>query len=175
MTLDEIMAQTLEEGDCVLWTGRMGTSSCKTTPIYKSKIDGHWQNIPVCRKVWEFTRGPIPAGKIIYRSCCNDRCLGCLVLGVRGDAMRLRKKLGLSKHSPSTRASLTSGARGRSNIKHTIEQAREVRALLATGLPRVEISHRTGVTRDAIGDIATGRAWRETSYASSVFSWRPAA
>lgn len=173
-TLDRILDNCEEVGDCLEWQGRMGCGGCKVTPIYKARINGKAVNVPVCREVWELTRGPIPAGRIVYRKCCNDRCVSCLALGVRGDAMRQRKKLGLAAHAPSTRAALTIGARKRSTVKNSIEKAREVRALVADGVKGDErIGALTGVHPDMVAEIRRGDAWRETSHASSVFAWRP--
>ncbi len=175
-TLAEIMSQTEEVGDCLEWTGFIGTKGGDSgKPMYKWWNGRYSANVPVCREVWALTNGPIPAGKIVYRLCCNDRCIGCLALGQRGDPMRRRKKLGLTKHSPATRASLTNGARGRANVKHTIEQAREVRDLISAGLKVREIVERTGMPEWTVSDIRSNRSWKETSYASSVFSWRPGA
>ncbi len=175
LTLLQIMAQTVEVGECVEWTGPMGCGGDAGKPIYKRWNGRYNTNEPVCREIWALTRGPISPGRIVYRKCCNDRCIGCLALGVRGDAMRQRKKLGLAKHSPSTRAALTSGARGRAGIKGSIESARAVRDLLATGSTRTNAAKQTGLPLNIVTDIGLGRSWLETSHASSVFSWRPAA
>jgi hypothetical protein len=173
MNLAQIMANTVEVGDCIEWQGRMGCGGSSTTPIYKSWNGRYSTSIPVCREVWQFTRGPIPAGKIVYRLCCNNRCIGCLALGVRGDAMRQRKKIGLAKHRPSTRAAITRGSRIRKTAKYGLDQARVVRAAVATGKTRKEAAIRAGVSYDAACQMAAGNTWAETSHASSVFTWRP--
>lgn len=172
-----VAAKSIEVGDCLEWQGAMGCSGSASQPIIKTRRDGKPIEIYVARKVWELNRGPIPAGRIVYRSCCNNRCVGIdhLRLGRRGDAMRARKRLGLSKHSPSTIAALTVGIRKGPNVKYTIEAAREVRRLAANGLGTGEISAATGVHPDMVSDIRRGRAWRETAPVGSVFSWRPAA
>jgi hypothetical protein len=169
-----IEANSVEVGECVEWQGRMGSAGCAGQPIIKDRIDGKTVNVSVIREVWKLRNGPIPEGKLVYRTCCNDRCIGCLALGVRGDVMRHRRRMWLAKHTPSTRAALTRGARSRANVKNTAEQARAVRELAAVGVPDILISGATDVGIAMVADIRRGRAWAEQSHAASVFSWRPA-
>lgn len=164
-----------EAGECIEWTGRMGCGGCKGQPIIKTRIDGKAVNVSVVREVWKIKHGPIPDGRIVYRTCCNDRCIGCLALGRRGDAMRQRRRLGLAKHAPSTRAALTRAARNRAHVKNTPEQARAVRELAAVGVPDILIADCTDVSLSMVADIRRGKAWRETAPQGSVFSWRPSA
>ena len=177
MTLAEITAQCVEVGDCLEWQGMMagaGSGRRRSQPIYKRWNGRYNDSVSICREVWTIKRGPIPPGKIVYRTCCNDRCLKCLAVGDPGAAHRLRKKLGLAAHTPAARAAITSGSRARSTAKYSIEIARNVRALAAEGLKNAEIVARTGLPLHAVSDMKT-RSWQDTSHASSVFVWRPAA
>lgn len=170
---EAILANCDEVGDCLEWRGPYGRGRSSVTPIVKVRIDGQTQNLPVVRLMWEHTRGPIPPGKIVYRTCCNHRCVQCLKLGVRGDAHRQRRKLGLSAHRPETVASITNSARTRATTTNTMEKARECRALSAQGLRDHEVAALTGVHADVVADIRRGDAWRESAPGASVFSWRP--
>jgi len=172
-SLAAILANCDEVGECMEWRGPYGNGRCKVTPILKLRINGRTENLPVARLVWEHTKGPIPPGKIVYRKCCNHRCVQCLALGKRGDAHRQRKKMGLSGHSQSTLVSLTNGARGRATAKNTMEQARECRRLVAEGFTDLQTAGRTGVHPDMVADIRRGKAWREHAALASIFSWSP--
>lgn len=171
----EILAKCEEVGECLEWPGPYGSGRNRCSPLLRARIDEHRENLPVLRILWEAKRGPIPDGKIIYRHCCNDRCVGCLRIGERGAAHRRRKQLGLMKHSASTLASLTRGARNRGNLKCSEVQAAEIRELLAQGLTEREVSERTGMTRYVVADVRTGRSWKPVAHQASVFTWRPTA
>lgn len=170
-----IAARTVEVGDCLEWTGRFGVGGTSCVPIIKTRICGKATNVIVPRAVWEAANGPIPAGRIVYRHCCNDRCvrLEHLKCGKRGDQLRRRAALGLAGHMPSTRAAITRAARR--NGKYSEAQAAEVRALAAVGVRDDQISAATGVGLAMVADIRRGRAWATGVQAASVFAWRPAA
>lgn len=169
-----ILAQCVEEGDCLLWQGAMGVGSNRANPIVKGILaSGKVNNLPVRRMVWEHRNGPLPPGKVVYRTCCQYRCLKCLDAGPPGAPARQRKLAGLSAHSPSARAALTSGARGRGNLVNTPEQVLEVKRLLAQGGSNPEVARQTGVSTAMVSKIRLGTCWRETAPSASVFSWRP--
>jgi energy-coupling factor transporter ATP-binding protein EcfA2 len=173
LKLEDVLALCIEDGDCLLWQGTMGTGKNKATPhLNFIAPDGTRGRLMMARTTWEARNGrPVPAGKIVYRTCCNERCLEHLKLGVRGDAHRQRKRLGLTGHSPATIAALTIGARNREGIVCSIETAREVRALLYSGLRNIDVSRRTGVDESTVSCIKRGKAWAESLPAASVFSW----
>lgn len=172
-SLEAIYANCDEVGECLEWRGPFGCGRNKGTPIVKVAANGKRTNAPVVRLVWEQTRGPIPDGKIVYRHCCNYKCVACLKLGVRGDVHRLRKKLGKAAHSPTTIVAITNGSRARHNVKNSIEKARECRALSAQGLSDPKVSELTGVHPEMVANIRRGEAWKEHAAPASVFSWRP--
>lgn len=167
--IEAIRSRCIEVGDCLEWQGSMGAGRNGSQPI--SGKDKR----PVRRLMWEAEHGPIPEGRIVCCTCGNSRCVGHLALGKRGDPQRLRARLGLTRHMPSTIASLTRGARERATAKHSMEQARAVRELAAIGIPDVLISWATDVTPDAVGEIRRGHTWREHMAPASVFAWRPGA
>lgn len=170
----EIAAKSVEVGECVEWLGKMGSGSAKfaNTPLLGTRKDGRSVNLIVARLVYEAERGPIPSGKLVYRSCCNNRCIAAahLRLGTLADVKRVRRAAGLTSHTPSTRAALTRGARSRVNVVNDMEKARAVRALVAAGLHDEQIAEQTGVRRCMVSDIRRGKAWQEQCAGASVFN-----
>lgn len=169
-----IASRSIEVGDCLEWQGKMGRGSAKSpnTPIIATRDGARKVNLIVPRLVWESEHGPIPSGKLIYRSCCNNYCIAGVHLkcGTLADVKRVRRAAGLTAHTPSTRAALTRGARSRANIVNDMDKARAVRALVADGLHDDEIAEQTGVGRSMVSDIRRGRAWKEQCAGASVFN-----
>ena len=175
--LERVRAQLIEVGDCLEWQGPMHKGRRnKSQPVICVHIPskGYTGKLPVRRLLWEADHGPIPPGRIVYCKCGNDRCVGHIALGKRGDAHRVRARLGLMRHSPATVAALTRGARERATALHSMEQARAVRELASHDVPDILISWATDVTLDAVGEIRRGSTWREQVATASVFAWRPA-
>lgn len=171
LSLAALLANADEVGDCLEWRGPYAGRG-RVTPIARRYVEGRSENLSVIRLVWEQTEGPIPQGRIVYRDCCNHRCIRCLKCGKRGDVQRHRAKMGLAAHSPAALAALTRTARARPTTKNTLEQARQARLLVAQGLSDAEVSQRTGIHEDVVADIRRGKAWREDAFAgASVFTW----
>lgn len=158
------MAQAQEVGECLEWQGHFSNRG-KTQPSVKVRLDGknYSDNLSVPRLLWEAENGPVPAGKWVYRKCCNNACvlLDHLAIGTRNDLMKARKKAGTTKHAPTTLIALTRAARKREATINTPERARMVRELLAGGERHEEVSARTGVSLAMVAEIGQGRAWRE--------------
>lgn len=163
------LAQAAEVGDCLEWQGPF---SCKgVTPCVKAKDPAkdpstrRTDNFAVPRLLWAAANGPIPKGKLIYRTCCNNACvcMDHLRCGSRAEWARARKRAGTSKHSATALLHLTLAARRRANIFNTIEKAREVRSLAAVGLKTPQIAAQTGVHPEMVYEIRRGDAWRELS------------
>lgn len=168
----ELAAHTTEVGECLEWTGTYGSGRRNlSTPILRRRIDGKRVELLLTREVYKLHHGEIPAGLTVYRTCCNYACLAKahLAVGPMGSHMRQRQKLGLARHSQSTRAAIALAQRSRS--KYRPEQIAEVRALLCEGLTVAETSRRTGVHRDTVSDVKGRRAWLDTAPAGSVWSW----
>lgn len=160
------MQEAQEVGDCLEWQGLFSNRG-KTQPSIKARLPGknYSDNISVPRLLWEAEHGPIPAGKWVYRTCCNNACvcLEHLAIGTRKDLMRARRKAGTTQHAPTTLIALTLAARRRANNVNTEDDARKVRELLAEGLKRSQVAEETGVHPDMVADIASGKAWRDLS------------
>jgi hypothetical protein len=161
--LQKGMAEAVEVGECLEWQGKMGNK--KTIPVVQSR-EGMKYNAEysVPRLLWEREKGPIPAGKLVYRKCCNNACveLSHLAVGTRAQWIENRRKRGLTKHTAAHIVNLTQGARRRQTTINSLEKAREVRALLSEH-SRDEVASLTGVSRAMVDEIARGRAWKDHS------------
>lgn len=160
----EGMAHAQEVGECLEWQGNIAKDR-QPSVGFRFPGKGYSDNVSVPRFLWERENGPIPAGKMVYRKCCNNACVrqDHLAVGKRADAIRARMKQGATKHSAATIMSITIKARKRTTTLNSLEKAKEVRLLAAEGLNRKEISERTGVSVPMVVDIRAGRAWRDLS------------
>jgi hypothetical protein len=171
---DQVMALCVEVGDCLEWQGPMGVGKNSACPIFR-KYDGQrTKNYQVARLVWEGRNGPIPEGRIVYRHCCNDRCVGCLRLGKPGDAMRHRGRRGVMRGSGPRIAASTAASRARKATICTEEIADQVRILLAEGMTSAQAASATGMTVNIVKNIRRGTCWHRSSQGASIFNWRPA-
>lgn len=157
------LVEAIEVGDCLEWQGYF---ACRgTTPVVKARnvVKARTDNFSVPRMVWEAANGPIPAGKLVYRKCCNNACvlLDHLTVGTRKEWGKHRAKVGDAKHHNATKIALTLAARRRAGTKNDMDKAREVRSLRAEGVRRADIAAQTGVSEALVADICQGRRWAE--------------
>ena len=168
-TIDELvhigMAHAQEVGDCLEWQGHMSNKGTQPTVKHRAPGKDYSNNVSVPRVLWERKNGPVPAGKLVYRKCCNNACVleDHIKVGSRADSMKARIRAGASKHSAATVISLTLAARRRAATVNTPEKARAVLSLTAEGLSIAQIADRTGVNPTMVKEIRQGRAWRELS------------
>lgn len=169
-SMDQLLAEGLakaqEVGNCLEWQGYMdhgATPSIKTREIR----DGREKVVSytVAKVLWVKKHGPLPAGHIVYRTCCNGACVNedHFAAGPRAQFFAARKKAGVTKHSTATIIKQTMAARARSYTKYTIDQARKVRSMLSEGLKAQQVSDQTGVSLDMVHKIGAGRSWRDTA------------
>ena len=168
----------VEREGCHEWQGAMrenGTGSKSGQPVWNTTINGKRKTFTIIREVWTRAGRSLPKGHIVYRTCCNHKCirLAHLACGPRGSAHKHRAKLGLMKHGLETIAKITEKARARPSTKYSPELAAKVRELVPLGLTNEEISKRTGVSVPMVSDIRTGSAWRAAARGASVFNYRP--
>jgi hypothetical protein len=176
MDVDNYIAtHTVEVGDCLEWTGTMvsGSSRVANTPVVHTTVNGKSKNLIVTRYVWARKNGPVPAGQVVFRTCCNNACVDedHLAAGTRKDLKAARKAAGQTRHDVSTRASMKRSAQARPQA-HTALQARCVRELLAAGLDRESIAEQSGISPAMVKEIHLGRKCREMLPGSSVFHAR---
>lgn len=106
----------------------------------------------VHRLIYRFLVGEIPPGLVVRHSCDNSSCVEIdhLLLGTAqdNDADRVERNR-QAKGERHGMAKLTEG------------QVREIKELLKTGLPALEIAKRYGVkSRHCIYAISNGETWR---------------
>lgn len=156
------MERAIEVGECLEWQGMMGNTG-KQVPIVRSREGKTYSaQVSAPRVLWEQKYGPIPAGMVLWRECCNNKCvkLSHLRLGTRVEWNRHRTEKGLFKHTIGHILNLTKGARNRATTVNTLERARQVRALLAQH-SRKEVAQITGISQCMVNDIALGRSWKD--------------
>lgn len=168
----------VEREGCHEWQGAMrrnASGSKSGQPVINTTENGKKTVRTAHREVWLQAGRRIPKGQIVYRTCCNDRCIRLehLACGPRGAAHKHRAKLGLMKHGVETIAKITKKARARPTTKYSPELAAKVRELVPQGLTNEQIAAQTGVSLPMVADIRTGHAWRETARGASVFDFRP--
>jgi hypothetical protein len=159
--LDAGLARVVEIGECIEWQGKFACKGATPVVPFFNREKRRTDNASVPRLIWERDHGPIPAGKLVYRTCCNNACVRHLACGTRKDAMRARRKAGTTAHAPTTRITLTLAARRRANVSNSIEKARQVRQLAAASVKTDEIAQRTGVHPTMVAEIRQGRCWLE--------------
>ncbi|WP_294768600.1 hypothetical protein [uncultured Rhodoferax sp.] len=161
--LAEGMAAAVEVGDCLEWQGKFACKGVTPVVAYFDQEKRRTDNESVIRMLWESKNGPIPEGHLVYRTCCNNACVldSHIKCGTRKDWAKARKKLGATKHKPTTRIAITLAARRRPDVTNSIEKARLVRSMSAARMPVADIARATGVHRVMVKEIRQGRAWKE--------------
>jgi hypothetical protein len=157
------LAKCVEVGDCLEWQGKMGNSG-KVPAVMSRAHHPYSAEYPIPRELWKQHKGPIPEGMLVYRTCCNNKCVALdhLAIGTRAQWHKNRKKQGKSKHTAAHIASITQARRKSPDVVNTLEKARHVRSLLGE-YTREEVSRMTGVSEAMVRDIARERAWKDQS------------
>lgn len=154
MSLDTILARTVEEGDCLLWQGRISNGS----PVLY--LDGAYRTVR--RLVWEAANGPIKPG--LHPSCrCREpacvRLEHIRLLTIKQIAQLAAREGRFS--SLTRRASLAAAARKRSRL--TPEQVARIRAADSAA----SIARELGIAKSTASKIRRGESWR--TLGASVF------
>lgn len=155
---------TVEEGDCLVWTGRTGHGS----PI--ARLCGQVRTIrPV---VLALAGTLIPAGMVAVDTCRHPGC-------VRLDHLRVATKKQLGRRTskegslrrPPRIAALIRAGQTRKNLKLNHEIADQIRR---SSLSAEEEAAIRGVAPSTIRDVRAWRTWSKGGVPNnSVFSWRP--
>lgn len=69
---ERIFANTIVEGDCWIWTGRLDRYGYGNINV---RVYGVHMNLKAHRVAFEHFIGPIPAGKELDHVCCNTACV----------------------------------------------------------------------------------------------------
>lgn len=151
------MSKAEEVGDCLEWQGPFH----QHVPIVRVRFEGknYSDGVQVPRKLWEAANGPVPDGKLAYRSCCNNACvlLDHIVVGTRQEWADCRKKAGVSGHSPATKAAIAAARRKQG--KYTVDQVIDIKNMTRDGVLVRDIVERTGVSRAMVMDIRSQKSW----------------
>lgn len=129
--------------DCVEWTGYRNTSGYGIATHKGSKVRAH-------RLEWEREYGPIPEGLCVLHHCDNPPCINVkhLFLGTQRENIEDRDRKGR-------------GAKPPSRAKLTLEQAREMRALYASGgTTQQQLADAFGISRRSVRDVVVGKSYR---------------
>lgn len=82
-----IAASTERRGDCLIWTGSVGSHGYGRVTVDGSRELAH-------RYVWAREHGPIPDGLYIDHTCWNKRCLNVAHLRLSTNAQNVRSRSG---------------------------------------------------------------------------------
>lgn len=170
LALETLYQHTTEEGDCMLWNHSLNSDGYP-----QARIDGDTVNV----RQWVFaqTGKTKKAGWCLSTRCGNKDCVNPehLMQITRSSANVAAYKTGRRNVATerATRRATAAKIGGVWAPKLTIEQAREIRALLSSGITQTELAKRYGVSRSTIGGIWSGKRWKEETF--SVFTWAHAA
>ena len=155
-TVEDLLARTREDGDCLIWTGRLNHSS------------GHpkWKNFTVRRLLWALQHGPLKPSELITSTCGNPRCLEHLAITSRAEIARK------TNADPRVKAikRAKSSAVARKKAKLSMEKAREIRSSELTGKALAVVY---GVSEDLISKVRHYKAWPEPTSPFSGLGARP--
>jgi hypothetical protein len=145
--LSDLLARTVEEGSCLIWTGH---ATAGKFPQWR--INGKVQ--PARRIVYEAVHGPLSSRMQVGTRCSTLLCVhpDCMVARTRTLAMRGVKK------RPGHIANIKLARRGASNLNIDI-----VRAIRASGESNQEVEARLGLKPGYASRIRTGRCWQDDS------------
>lgn len=141
---DYILPRCIEDGDCLVWTGRM------------------YNGVPTTNRgtvralIWQMREGPIPDGYFARCACTTARCVEHLKLQTRSEM--LSEALQQSAVRAVWRAA---GLKRRAaQAKLTMEKARQIRA--GTNSNR-ETALEFGVSQTLVAVVRRGKKWVEPS------------
>ncbi len=141
---DAMTGRTIEDGDCLIWKGRLSRSSGH--PKYGDKV--------MRRVVWQAKNGPLLPGQFVTVTCGNPKCLEHLAITSKAEIARrtnANPRVKAVKRMKSTIAS-------RKNAKLTVEKARYIRE---SELDNHSLAQMFGVSHGLISKVRTNNAWVE--------------
>lgn len=152
-TIESLMANTVEEGDCLLWQGYMAS---KAVPHVS-----HGGKIVAVRRLMLELRGrPLKRTDYVGCSCGNKSCISPAHTVQRTQAQHVAAMGRSPNRRRLARASKLAAYARANRAKLTIEQAREIRVSSETG---PVLSAKYGVNKALINRIKRGETWREYS------------
>lgn len=155
-TLERLRLRCRMDDECWLWTGA-ATGKGFGYVNHEGKTAG------VCRVAWELSTGRAPVGLDVWTSCGNSLCCNPphLECGSRLKHMREIKARGRISQGPRHSFAVRAANRSKSNVKLTIEGAREIRVRAARSESTRIIAAEHGVCESTVQKIVAGSLWRE--------------
>lgn len=150
-TLESIIANTEEVGECQEWKGYF----CNGTPAVSH--DG--KMVTVRRLILALEGEPLPPTDFAVPKCRNERCV-CRAHIVREHQKDRVRRLASRAATNVLRNITLSETRRRLHAKLTIDQVREIRA---SDDSYAVLAKRFGVSKSMVGNIVRGRYWKEHS------------
>jgi len=145
--LSDLLARTVEEGDCLVWTGY---AQHRKYPQWRIKNI----NRPARRIVYEAVHGPLRPGLQVGINCECELCVHPDHLVARPKKLAMRKV----KMTRSKRLNIANARRA--NSKLTIDIVREIRA---SAEPGNVIELRLGLQKGYASRIRLGKVWADHS------------
>ena len=171
-TLDRILANCEEFGECLLWKGVMANSNPQ---LWVRATEQDPRNyVPARRLVYEATKGmPIRSGYFPVMKCREPRCLNPahIVILTRSQIGLLATKEG-KYGTPARRAAISKARRQDTRSKLTLALANEIRVSTDTG---PVLAERYGIDKSLVNRIKRGEVWRNGVANSSAFNMAAAA
>lgn len=159
-TLESLLAQTIEVGECMEWQGYYATG--KYTPyVY------HEGKMIAVRKLLAMLTGRDLSNCVYFASSCDNwRCVNPAHIVGRASWQHLNRMSGLVDHGAAQRvAKLQEVARAR--VGKLTEAGAE--AIRLDDRPLVVVAADYGISKSLVSKVKTGRAWRQVS--ASVNPW----
>lgn len=160
--LEKILSRTIEEGECMLWTG---SKAQKCVP--QVHIDGRM--VPVRRAIFDFLEKSDPAKPWLTTRCRNQDCVNPDHIRAMSstDFHTLRSKIANQGANKSLRiAKLTAARRKAPGVKLNEELAAEIRL---SDTPSIECAKQYGISRSLVQNIRAGRAWKSSNVFAALF------
>jgi hypothetical protein len=143
------------EDECWLWTGAGARTS-----RYGNLIRPDGQHAQAHRVAWELAHGPVPDGLQVLHTCDHGLCVNPahLFLGTQLDNVLDMERKGRHGRgyqlAPGCRQGECNG-----NAKLTEKQVRLAKQLAARGMRPCDIQERTGIKKNTLFHILSGRQW----------------
>jgi hypothetical protein len=155
-TMESLLNRTVEEGDCLLWTGYVGNMVPQVS---------HGGNVVAVRRLMLKLLGKeLRPGDHASTKCRNPLCVHPDHISHRNKQQHAAAMSKSSNRNDFMRAAKVAASK-RKNSKLTMEQAREIRMSQESG---PVLAARFGINKEWVNRIKRGDAWRE--YGGSPFA-----
>lgn len=141
--MDRIMEKVIKTDSCWLWTGAISHGYGR---IGKGK-----KTYFVHRIVFEHFNGKIGPGLLACHRCDNPKCCNPDHIFLGNQDANMKDMARKNRHSYGEKSP---------NSKLTVDQVREIRALVLRGVPQKEIAPRFGISTSNISKLTTKVSWR---------------